>query len=165
MANENQELYGCNDYIASESCNKALKYGSYPIHSNIDFDAMCRRVLNGANSRIQQHKNDAEREMLIYNYSLCRKPKDFLIKKEQGLFHCEHDRRRCKCVQLNSTEWYVWCFDDEYDLNERNQWPWNELPKFKRVQKLSATTLHSRYFQHCNSCFHERVGCCKISIT
>ncbi len=51
-----------------ELCNKALKYGSHSIHSYMNLDTMCGRVLNGANSRIQQ-LNDANREMLLNNHS------------------------------------------------------------------------------------------------
>ncbi len=36
-----------------ESCNKALKYGLHLIHSNMNLDTTCGRVLNGADSRIQ----------------------------------------------------------------------------------------------------------------
>ncbi len=82
-----------------------------------------------------------------------------MIKKGLGLIDCKHDsRNRYECVQLNSTEWFVWCFDDEDDLNERNQWPWNELTEFKWLKKFSVMTLHSRNFLCCNCSFCERVG-------
>lgn len=74
-----------------ESCNKALRHGSHLIHSNTKLDTSCGRVLNGADSKIQHGRNDAEREMLCNNHSSHGKTKVCLIKKGQALVDNKHD--------------------------------------------------------------------------
>ncbi len=156
------KIRNCMDTMTTspvESCNKALKYGLHSIYSNMNLNTTCQRVLNRADSRIQQRQNDAKREMVLNNPYWQGQTKIYCSKKGQGFINCKHNSRNgYKSVQSNSTVWYAWCFDDEDDLSERNQWPWNELPKFIWVQKLSAITLHGRNFIHCNCSFCKWVG-------
>ncbi len=65
------KMSNCTDAMTTspvEPCNNAIKYGSHSIHSNMNLDTNCGRVLTGANSRIQWRKNDVEREMLWNNF-------------------------------------------------------------------------------------------------
>ncbi len=48
------KIRNCMDAMTTspvESCNKALKYGLHSIHSNMNLETTCGRVLNGADSK------------------------------------------------------------------------------------------------------------------
>ncbi len=113
---------------------------------------------NKANSRTQQRWNDAKREMLLNNLYLRGQTKNYLIKKGQGLIDCKHDsRNRFKCVQLNSTEWYVWCSDDQDYINDGISDLWMSYQnsnKYKR-QKLSVIT----HYCNCSFCVWDGLPC------
>ncbi len=50
-----------------------------------------------------------------------------LNKKGQGLVNKERDAiHNYKCVQMNHDNWYVRCFDNENNHNEKEVWPWTE---------------------------------------
>ncbi len=55
-----------------DSCKKALKYGSNSIYQKMTLDTTCKRVLNGADSRIQQRQNDAKNRNAIKQPILTR---------------------------------------------------------------------------------------------
>ncbi len=66
------KIKNCMDAMTTsplESSNKALKYGLYLIHSTMNVDSTCRRVLNGANSRIQQRRNNAKKKCCLNYHS------------------------------------------------------------------------------------------------
>ncbi len=49
-------LRNCMDAMTTslvESCNHSVKHGSFSVHSNMNLDMTCAKVLDGANTRIQ----------------------------------------------------------------------------------------------------------------
>jgi hypothetical protein len=111
-----------------ESCNHSVKHGSFSVHSNMNLDMTCAKIVDGANIRIQRRRNLAEVEMAKFNHASRGITKDVLITKGQRLVDQEHDDRlKYCCVQLNAESFIVWNFEKEY-LGEKNQgWPWIDV--------------------------------------
>lgn len=85
-----------------ESCKKASKYSSHSIHSNMNLDTTCGRVLSGTDSQIQLQCNDAKKEILHNNYASRSETKAISVRKGQYLIDRYHDSRFCyKCVQVD----------------------------------------------------------------
>ncbi len=81
-------LRNCKDAMTTslvKSCNHLVKHGSFAVHSNMNLDMTCAKILDGANIRIQQQRNVAEVEMENFNHASRGITKDVLIMKGQGL--------------------------------------------------------------------------------
>ncbi len=117
-----------------ESCNHSVKHGSFSVHLNMNLDMTCAKILDGANTPIQQQRNAVELEMEKFNHASRGITKDVLITKGQCLVDGEHDNRlKYCCVQSDAKNFIVWNFESEY-LGQMNQdWPWTELPRFHQV--------------------------------
>lgn len=100
-----------------------------------------------------------KREMLYSNHASCGATKNCLVKKQQALVHREHDAiYQHICVQLDNGCSYVWCFEDDRNHSENVTWPWTEITKLKRVQKVMSTKVQRRYYLHCSCPFQDRFG-------
>ncbi len=155
-------LRNCMDAMTTspvESCNHSVKHGSFSVHSNMNLDMTCAKILDGANTRIQRRRNAAEREMAKFNHASRGITKDVLITKGQRLVDREHDDRlKYCCVQIDADNFIVWNFENE-DLGEMNkEWPWTELPRFHRVRTLALRSHCGKHFITCSCGFRERVG-------
>ncbi len=114
-----------------ESCNHSVKHCSFSVHSNMNLDMTCTKILDGANIRIQQRRNLAEVEMAKFNHASCGIKKYVLITKAQRLLDQEHDDRyKYCCVQLSTKNFIVWNFEKEFIGGNNQGWPWTELPRF-----------------------------------
>ena len=62
----------------------------------------------------------------------------FIISKGQYLIDTNYDNRFFfSIVQHSSDEWWVWCFDEEFEkLEEFKSFPWSELTSYNRVRKI-----------------------------
>ncbi len=84
-----------------ESCNHSVKHGSFSAHSNMNFDMTCAKILDRANTQIQQRRNAAECEMAKFNHVSCGITKNVLITNGQLLVDGEHNNtstyRRVLC--------------------------------------------------------------------
>ncbi len=98
-----------------ESCNHSVKHSSFTVHSNTNLDMTCAKILNGANTQTQQHRNATECEMTIFNHASHGITKDVSITKGQCLVDGEHNNRlKYCCVQVDVENFIVWNFENEY---------------------------------------------------
>ena len=142
-----------------ESCNNSIKHGSHSVHSNMNLDTTCTKVLEGAQARIQRCRNLAEREMATFNHASRGITKDILIPKGQGLVDSEYDDRlRYCCAQLDKENLICWNFEKEDLGSMHSGWPWTELPRFHCVRKLRIRTILGKKYITCSCGFHARVG-------
>ncbi len=80
-----------------ESCNHSVNHSSFSVHSNMNLDITCAKVLDGANTHIQQQRNSAELEMAKFNHVSHGITKEILITKGQHLVDSEHEDRLKYC--------------------------------------------------------------------
>ena len=138
-------------------CQKSVIHHHLNVRSNLDLHKGIARINNHADAHVGQQEDKAKRSLLQNNLSSRSPTKDHIIVRSQSIADQNFDERKNLKVAKVNDKWFCWNFDAK--LNQKdNTFPWNALPRFRRVYELSIMKENDLHFVNCSCGYYHRIG-------
>ena len=138
-----------------ESQNSIVKE-KLGISGKMDIQKGIEKIADNTNRTIQRQKEEALRMLNLANMASRSPTKDIMIPKSQAIEDGNFDCRNRYClVKAGENEWWCWNFDRD---KAEYAWPWNAIPQFVRVRKVTRTIYNRQTFLRCDCGYYDRIG-------